>query len=1769
MKTRLDISKILFGLFVFLCMPFAAYSTHIVGGALTYVYNGGTSYTFTLKLYRDCGGGAANAPGSISLTILNADGSASGIALTLNPIAGTGQQLPENIDTCALPPTPMPCVEEHVYTGTVNLPPRIGGYHVYESFCCRHADVDNIYVGPTGGNPTIGETFPVFVPQTGIWYENFTLANGTTSDAGSTAWTRTLGTPAPNSAQVNSNRFEFSGANNGTATWTSQVINIAANTSGVYLTAILSQNGGNMENSDSVYVYYSLNGGAQTLFTTNGQLRGNIATTTASTSVLIGNDVQIFVKVKYGGTSPNNEVFRLDDVSVGEVIVNSSPEYAQVPPLFLCNNKPFTYDHSASDPDGDSLVYSFYTPYNDTAPTFIGNVATYNPVTWLSGYSAINPMNSGGTALTLDPATGMLSGTPDSLGGYVVGIKTSEYRNGVLLSEMVRDFQFNIITCYDPAQAFIDSTQKLNAVLNVCNGNAITFPNNTTGSINNFFWDFGNTAATNDTSIAQYPTYTYAGPGTYTVTLITNKGTGCADTSTAVVYVGWVNAAFVASTYTPCLNTSVTFTDSVSTKSANNTITGFSWDFGDGSPPVSGSPVSYTFTTSGTFTVTETTSSSLNCNDTAQRVITVIAEPTASVGISKSDTVCANTPVVPISGFVTDATGIWSSNGTGLFSPDSSINAVSYTLSNLDTAAGTVKLILTATGTGACSSSVVKDSLTIIITPEPTASVGVSKSITICPSNLVVPISGIVSNATGIWSSDGSGIFSPDSTENATSYTLSNADTIIGTVKLVLTATGIGTCNTFNDTDTLTISVGLEPIVSVGAIKTMTVCANSPIVPISGTVINASGIWSSDGSGTFSPDSTTSAINYTLSNADTAAGIVHLVLSATGLGICSTSTDTDTLTITITPEPTASVGVSKSITICSNVSVPLSGTVTNATGIWSSLGSGTFSPDSTENANSYTLSNADTAAGTVDLVLSANGLGGCSTYTGTDTLTVTIMPGPFASVGVSKSISVCSNSPVLIAGTVTNATGLWSTSGSGTFSPDSTENASNYTLSNADTAAGTVQLVLSATGIGGCSTSTDTDTLTVTISPEPTASVGVTKSIGVCANVFVVAISGTVTNAVGVWSTSGTGTFTPDTTISAISYTLSNADTSAGIVKLILSATGSGGCSTFTDTDTLTIITSAPPFVSVGTSNSISVCTNNSNITLNGTVGGAAGGIWTSSGTGTFSPSDTLLNTVYIPSSLDTAQSSIKLFLTSTGNGSCNYVMDSMVVTMLDAPNVNFNSTSVCQNKTTVFSDNSTAITGITSWSWNFGDSNTGTGQNQTHIYTSDGSFSVTLTVTDANSCVTSVTKPATVYPLPVAAFNSTAQCFRDSVFFTDISTISSGSIVAWNWSFGDLTSSTLKNPSHLYPGPASYNSRLIVTSNFGCLDTLSQSLDVKPAPKADFASDSVCLNNATQYTDLSTIDPLAGTIISRNLFFEDNTYQDITLNPTPTHTYSVSGTFNDTLIVIANNGCSDTLIQPVVIHPLPLADYRIDILCLADSTTFTDSSSISSGSIVAWSWDFGDGALGNSKNISHQFAAAGGYAVSLIVTSDKGCKGTTLQLVPISPSPTADFTASPSTVVLHKPIQFTDNSVGSISWQWDFGDTSGTSILQNPSYTYDQRGGTFNVILQVTNTFGCKDTVAKEVIVTLPPKVANGFSPNGDGINDILHVMGGPYKAMEFRILDNWGEYIFISNSQSSGWDGTKNGVKQPIGVYVYTLTVTTEDNEKHVIYGDVTLLR
>lgn len=214
------------------------------------------------------------------------------------------------------------------------------------------------------------------------------------------------------------------------------------------------------------------------------------------------------------------------------VSCNSMPVFDEIPPLAACIGVDLNIDVSATDPNGDSLVYELCQPIHGGGRDSI-NVTGFNgpapdpsapppyiDVPWLAGYTTIDQINAN-PGLSITPQ-GQMHGVPTMQGKYLFGVCVKEYRNGVFISANRRDFQMTVVACDLGAVANYleqDDSSK-------CTGLTFDFENLSINA-DSYFWDFGDPTSTTDTSTAKNPTYTYPDTGTYTVLLHVNKGEVC------------------------------------------------------------------------------------------------------------------------------------------------------------------------------------------------------------------------------------------------------------------------------------------------------------------------------------------------------------------------------------------------------------------------------------------------------------------------------------------------------------------------------------------------------------------------------------------------------------------------------------------------------------------------------------------------------------------------------------------------------------------------------------------------------------------------------------------------------------------------------------------------------------------------------------------------------------------------------------------------------------------------------------------------------------------------------------------------------------------------------------------------------------------------------------------------------------------------------------------------------------------------------------------
>lgn len=513
-------------------------------------------------------------------------------------------------------------------------------------------------------------------------------------------------------------------------------------------------------------------------------------------------------------------------------------------------------------------------------------------------------------------------------------------------------------------------------------------------------------------------------------------------------------------------------------------------------------------------------------------------------------------------------------------------------------------------------------------------------------------------------------------------------------------------------------------------------------------------------------------------------------------------------------------------------------------------------------------------------------------------------------------------------------------------------------------------------------------------------------------------------------------------------------------------------------------------------------------------------------------------------------------------------------VNVFPQPIAQFNAGAVCLNEPVVLNDQSSVTVGtITGWTWSLGDSTTSTAQNPTHFYTVPGTYVVSLSVISDQGCTASVTGPLEIFapptPMPVAGNG----CLGNWIPFTDTSSGPNNAIVSWNWTFGDGSTSTVSNPSHVYTTAGTYSVELSTTNSSGCTARSTVSVIISPLPDAGFSASTACLNTPVQFNNSSVMN--GGTITGYQWNFGDGS--PVSSDEDPAHIYTNPGTYTVTLVVTNGDGCTDTITRNVVVNPLPVASF-LDVSaagCGPVSVAFMDASSIPGGSVVSWTWDFGDGTTSDQQNPTHAYTVSGSYAVSLTVTSDSGCTATYTQqsAITVYPSPVAEFEADPWVRdILDPQFNFINLSVGGLNYSWTFGDGQGSSLFE-PRHTYRDTGD-YMVTLWVTNAYGCTDSVRHPVRVNpiFSWWVPNAFTPNGDGNNEDFNVKGEYIANVELTIFNRWGEAIFYNEGkESAAWDGSVVGQSQPAkeDVYVFQVKLIDVWGKRHEKVGHVTLVR
>ncbi len=1300
-----------------------------------------------------------------------------------------------------------------------------------------------------------------------------------------------------------------------------------------------------------------------------------------------------------------------------------------------------------------------------------------------------------------------------------------------------------------------------------CSG-ALTFNDQSTvptGTITNWVWNFGDGSPSVDATTSVAQNHAYATPGNYTVTLTDTTDNHCVASYSFVVTSGGggPNPIFTSNspaTAPQCLaGNNVVFTNS-STVTGAVTITGYVWDYGDGSATVTSTtttpnPPNHTYAASGTYVVTLTVQVT-GCSSTTTQTVVILPMPTASFS---APPVCLGNPTVFTSTITNGNTYNWAFG-------DGQTNTTTATPSNTYATANTFVVTLTVTSAGGCTVTATNN---VIVSPVPTASFSVAPVCQGTTSFFDATASTPAIGGTYGWSFGGTAPNTDIVTVQTDNHTYSAAGTFPVTLVVVVgtcsaTATGNAVVNTF---------------------PTLGFTANSPCdgfpVNFTNTTTNPAAIstwhWDfgdGDTSNVLSPSYT-----YTAPPGFSASNCYPVVLTATASTGCAGSFST---IVNIHNNPfaffnafEACLGIASEFVDSSFIQNPpcLNDQIT--TWQWA------FGDGQTITYNTGTLpdtvKHTYAVCGPYNITLTVTTNNNCTnvnTLTGDTVFCLPVVSAP-------PNFSVCPGAATPMQTFTTTCTNggtpfaIWAQFSDNTGAPNSylynpaalnfdvvpPYNAIAQNLSCTiikDTVFG---IAVSGVGCQGNETF-----YLANVFPTPTVTpIG---DIAVCANqtVNVPNFTGCPTPETFTWTATpqiggNIGLASPGAGNIGF-FTGINAANTAAITSISVTPSANG-CIGIPSTFSITI-NPIPVMTAIGSTvcpgdnvPSPNITTNPANpaagVTYTWTVTNNANIGMPASGTGTpalyIAPANTTLtNQIGIITYVPTLSGCVGLPATDTINIKPTPYMQPMA----DQYWCPFNMTNPVTFGTLPPSVNSTY-----SWSYNIGGiPATGTLSVFPSVGpTSNGGLTTLSTVVNVVPTLNGCQGPDStftifVYPQPQPNFTSNEVCLTPTLtptLFTDLSQPNSGNnaVTSWNWNFGDGQASNSQNPNHSFQTAGSQTVTLSVTTNPspalsngqpGCTGTFTNIAFVNPPPAANFFGDSI------------------GCPILYTLFHDNST-------------------------------------QPL----LNGAPY---------------------GNITQWNWNFGNNqpvyigqypptqqAYPNTSATSIQH-----YTVSLTVISDKGCSNTKTvkNYITVYPRPIANFSWGPITATIDDPtITFVNQAQGASEYTVTTPPTYGSYgveyylgdiYAQNDSvnYVYNKTSfsysyiNNFNQILAddtayynvtqwVINQYGCTDSITK--VVDIQPVftfyIPNAFTPNGDGKNEGFKGEGIGINNSTYNmwVFDRWGMMIYYTSDINKAWDGHMRGNEgAPVlqeDVYVWKVKFNDFMGQLHEYHGTVTLLK
>ena len=471
---------------------------------------------------------------------------------------------------------------------------------------------------------------------------------------------------------------------------------------------------------------------------------------------------------------------------------------------------------------------------------------------------------------------------------------------------------------------------------------------------------------------------------------------------------------------------------------------------------------------------------------------------------------------------------------------------------------------------------------------------------------------------------------------------------------------------------------------------------------------------------------------------------------------------------------------------------------------------------------------------------------------------------------------------------------------------------------------------------------------------------------------------------------------------------------------------------------------------------------------------------------------------------IDIGDKPIKL---KTAIPGCSSELTQSVLNVQSGPVVGFTYAGKCEDENILFTNESSGA--IADYVWDFGDGNTSSQQNPSHVFPDRGKYSVSLLVNGINGCASTLSKMTNIYSVPQINFSLDLPPFACSGSLSQFNdatpAMPDSNIASWAWSFGDLPAGTSskKNPLYTYSLSGDYSVSLTTTSNFGCSNSIQKTVTIYPSPKADFSFNIACVNQGTQFTDLST-----GDIKSWLWSIQSATYSI----KDPVHIFKSAATHTALLTVTGKNNCISQISKNVSV-PVPIVvDFTSQSTCATKPAVFDEINKGGADPAVSWKWDFGDQSSATGSPAQHVFTSTGNSTVTMSTMRQSGCTYSITKTIPIIEPPKAQFTVFLNAGAAPFPVDFVNTSLRASSYNWKFGDAANTMSTEfSPSFTYTGLGN-YTAELTVENALKCKD-IYSEIISVVVPQINAAISD---------------FKLEKIPGSDNWNTRVTIENKSN-----------------------------------------